>query len=115
MPVSFIIGILVLYIFGFGINAMTLGGIAIAIGEVVDDGIITVENVVRRLRLNRSSTKPFPTIKIVFDAVCEIRNSVVYATLIISLVFLPIFFFQVFPNEFSAPWRSLILPLYSVL
>lgn len=103
MPISFIIGILVLYVFGFGINAMTLGGIAIAIGEVVDDGIITVENVVRRLRLNRLSTTPLPTIKIVFDAVCEIRNSVVYATLIISLVFLPIFFLSGVAERIFSP------------
>lgn len=92
MPISFVVGILVLDFFGFGINAMTLGGIAIAIGEVVDDGIITVENVLRRLRLNRLLENPAPAMEVVFDAVLEIRKSVVYATLIISLVFLPIFF-----------------------
>lgn len=92
MPLSFIVGIIILHLFGFGINSMTLGGIAIAIGEVVDDGIITVENVVHRLRLNRLSTVPKPSIKVIYDAVLEIRNSVVYATLIICLVFLPIFF-----------------------
>ncbi len=103
MPVSFIVGILVLHYFGFGINSMTLGGMAIAIGEVVDDGIITVENVVHRLRLNRMSDKPLPAIEIVFDAVLEIRSSVVYATIIISLVFLPIFFLSGIPERIFSP------------
>lgn len=103
MPISFVVGILVLYFFGFGINSMTLGGIAIAIGEVVDDGIITVENVLRRLRLNRLSVTPLPAIEIVFDSVLEIRNSVIYATLIISLVFLPIFFLAGVPERIFSP------------
>ncbi len=94
MPVSFMTGILVMHAMGIGINAMTLGGLAIAIGEVVDNGIITVENVVRRLRLNRIIMKPLPTIEIVFDSVQEILNSVVYATLIVILIFVPIFFLQ---------------------
>ncbi|HHJ0464969.1 TPA: efflux RND transporter permease subunit [Legionella pneumophila] len=103
MPISFIVGILVLYYFGFGINSMTLGGMAIAIGEVVDDGIITVENVVHRLRLNRLTEKPLPAIEIVFDAVLEIRSSVVYATIIISLVFLPIFFLSGIAERIFSP------------
>ncbi|MCE0722755.1 efflux RND transporter permease subunit [Legionella resiliens] len=103
MPVSFIVGILVLHYFGFGINSMTLGGMAIAIGEVVDDGIITVENVVHRLRLNRLAKKPLPAIEIVFDAVLEIRSSVIYATIIISLVFLPIFFLSGIPERIFSP------------
>ncbi|MDI9819579.1 MULTISPECIES: efflux RND transporter permease subunit [unclassified Legionella] len=103
MPVSFIIGILVLYLFGLGINAMTLGGLAIAIGEVVDDGIITVENVVRRLRLNRLAATPLPALEIVFDAVLEIRNSVIYATIIVSLVFLPIFFLSDIAERIFSP------------
>ncbi|HGC5859507.1 TPA: efflux RND transporter permease subunit, partial [Legionella pneumophila] len=103
MPVSFIVGILVLHYFGFGINSMTLGGMAIAIGEVVDDGIITVENVVHRLRLNRLAENPLPAIEIVFDAVLEIRSSVVYATIIISLVFLPIFFLSGIPERIFSP------------
>lgn len=91
MPASFVGGILVMYLLGVGINAMTLGGLAIAIGEVVDNGIITVENVVRRLRLNRNAAKPSPAPGVVFDAVQEILNSVVYATLIVSMIFVPIF------------------------
>lgn len=91
MPVSFVGGIIVMHLLGIGINAMTLGGLAIAIGEVVDNGIITVENVVRRLRLNRNAVKPIPAMEVVFDAVQEILNSVVYATLIVSMIFVPIF------------------------
>ena len=92
MPISFVGGILVMHGLGVGINSMTLGGLAIAIGEVVDNGIITVENVVRRLRINRASTQPLGTLQVVFDAVREITNSVVYATAIIVLIFIPIFF-----------------------
>ena len=91
MPASFIGGIIVMHFLGIGINAMTLGGLAIAIGEVVDNGIITVENVVRRLRLNRNTATPMPSMEVVFDAVQEILNSVVYATLIVSMIFVPIF------------------------
>ena len=94
MPASFVGGILVMHAFGVGINSMTLGGMAIAIGEVVDNGIITVENVVRRLRLNRASVAPLPALALVFESVREILNSVVYATAIIALIFLPIFFLQ---------------------
>lgn len=103
MPISFVIGILVLYLFGFGINAMTLGGIAIAIGEVVDDGIITVENVVKRLRLNRLSPHPQSSLAVIFTAVLEIRNSVIYATMIVSLVFLPIFFLSGVTERIFSP------------
>lgn len=103
MPVSFVIGILVLHYFSIGINSMTLGGMAIAIGEVVDDGIITVENVVHRLRINRQQKSPLSSIEIVFDAVLEIRSSVVYATLIISLVFLPIFFLSGIAERIFSP------------
>jgi Cu/Ag efflux pump CusA len=103
MPVSFLVGILVMHAFGLGINSMTLGGLAIAIGEVVDNGIISVENVVRRLRLNRNTIKPLPTLEVVFDSVQEILNSVVYATLIIILVFLPIFFLSGMAQRIFSP------------
>ena len=103
MPASFVGGILVMHALGIGINAMTLGGLAIAIGEVVDDAIITVENVVRRLRLNRNAAIPLPPIEVVFDAVQEIRNSVVYATLIIVMIFLPIFFLQGLAGRIFSP------------
>ncbi|MFA5172112.1 MAG: efflux RND transporter permease subunit [Sulfuriferula sp.] len=103
MPASFVGGILVMHAFGIGINSMTLGGLAIAIGEVVDNGIITVENVVRRLRLNRNVARPLPSIEVVFDAVQEILNSVVYATLIVIMIFLPIFFLQELAGRIFSP------------
>ncbi|MBZ0093663.1 MAG: CusA/CzcA family heavy metal efflux RND transporter [Sulfuricellaceae bacterium] len=103
MPASFAGGILAMHALGIGINAMTLGGLAIAIGEVVDDAIITVENVVRRLRLNRNAASPLPPIEVVFDAVQEVRNSVVYATLIVIMIFLPIFFLQDLAGRIFSP------------
>ena len=103
MPVSFVAGLLVMRALGVGINAMTLGGLAIAIGEVVDNGIITVENVVRRLRLNREAASPRPAMAVVLDAVREITNSVVYATVIIVLIFLPIFFLQDLAGRIFSP------------
>ena len=103
MPVSFVAGLLVMRALGVGINAMTLGGLAIAIGEVVDNGIITVENVVRRLRLNRAADAPRPAMAVVLDAVREITNSVVYATAIIVLIFVPIFFLQDLAGRIFSP------------
>ena len=103
MPASFVGGILTMHAFGIGINSMTLGGLAIAIGEVVDNGIITVENVVRRLRLNRNALRPAPAIEVVFDSVQEILNSVIYATLIVILIFIPIFFLQNLAGRIFSP------------
>ena len=91
MPLSLLLGILILKAFGVGINSMTLGGLAIAIGAVVDDAIIYVENIFRRLRENRQEENPRPAIEVVFHASREIRDSVVYATWIILVVFGPIF------------------------
>lgn len=93
MPLSLLMGILILKAFGVGINSMTLGGLAVAIGAVVDDAIIDVENIFRRLRENRQEPKPEPPLKVIFNASREIRIPIVYATLIILVVFGPIFFF----------------------
>lgn len=103
IPVSFVIGLLVLHYFGIGINTMTLGGMAIAIGEVVDDGIITVENVVHNLRVNREMLHPKPTMTVLLDAILEIRASVVYATFIVCMVFLPIFFLTGIAGRIFSP------------
>src|SRR4051812_812651 len=93
MPLSLAAAVLVLRAFGATINTMTLGGMAIAIGALVDDAIIDVENVVRRLRENaaRPEADQRPDAEIVRDATLEIRTSIVFATVIIVLVFLPIF------------------------
>jgi CzcA family heavy metal efflux pump len=93
MPLSLAAAVLVLRAFGATINTMTLGGMAIAIGALVDDAIIDVENVVRRLRENaaRPPGQQQPAALVVRDATLEIRTSIVFATIIIVLVFLPIF------------------------
>jgi CzcA family heavy metal efflux pump len=91
MPISLLLGVLALTLYGVGINSMTLGGLAIAIGAVVDDAIIYVENIVRRLRENRARSSPVPALRVIFHASREIRDSVVYATWIILIVFVPIF------------------------
>jgi CzcA family heavy metal efflux pump len=93
MPLSLAAAVLVLRAFDATINTMTLGGMAIAIGALVDDAIVDVENVVRRLRENaaRPPDEQRPTADVVRDATLEIRTSIVFATIIIVLVFLPVF------------------------
>jgi CzcA family heavy metal efflux pump len=93
LPLSVLAAALVLRFGGFGINTMTLGGLAIALGALVDDAIIVVENVVRRLRENAgfASADQRPAREVVFDATREIQGSILFATLIIILVFLPLF------------------------
>jgi CzcA family heavy metal efflux pump len=93
MPLSLLMGILILKVFGIGINSMTLGGLAVAIGAVVDDAIIDVENIFRRLRENKQKENPDSPLRVIFNASREIRIPIVYATLIILVVFGPIFFF----------------------
>lgn len=103
MPASLLAGVMVLKWFGVSLNSMTIGGLAIAIGEVVDDAIIGVENVFRRLRLNRESPHPAPPLEVVFHATSEVRNSVVYATWIVGIVFLPIFFLSGLEGRIFTP------------
>ncbi len=103
MPTSLLAGVMVLKWFGVSLNSMTIGGLAIAIGEVVDDAIIDVENVFRRLRLNRESPNPEPIVDVVFKGSTEIRNSVVYATFIVAIVFLPIFFLSGLEGRIFTP------------
>jgi HME family heavy-metal exporter len=91
IPLSFIIVFLSFKAFGSSINTMTLGGLAVAIGELVDDAIVDIENVFRRLKENRQLANPKPTLEVIYKASLEIRSSIVYATVIVALVFLPLF------------------------
>jgi CzcA family heavy metal efflux pump len=93
LPLSLVAAMIAMDRFGLTLNSMSLGGLAIAIGELVDDAIIDVENVVRRLRENatRPETERLPVLEVVYRASTEIRHSVVFATVIVALVFLPLF------------------------
>ena len=94
IPLSLLAAVIGLRLAGLSINSMTLGGLAIAIGALVDDAIIDVENILRRLRENarRPQTDRRPVLDVVYQASKEIRGSIVFATLIVGLVFLPLFF-----------------------
>jgi CzcA family heavy metal efflux pump len=98
MPLSFAVTILTFKAFGVSVNSMTLGGLAVAIGMVVDDAIVDVENVWRRLRERRTGFQPVPnelktrsTLDIIATASSEVRNSILYATVLVILVFMPLF------------------------
>ncbi len=91
IPTSILITVLVFSALGLTINTMTLGGLAIAIGELVDDAVVDVENILRRLRENRESLAPRPTLEVIAAASQEVRSGIVYATMVIVLVFVPLF------------------------
>lgn len=90
MPLSFAITLLTFKWFGLSVNSMTLGGLAVAIGMVVDDAIVDVENVFRRLKENASLPDPEPKLEVIAKASGEVRNSILYATILIVLVFVPL-------------------------
>ncbi len=103
IPLSFVITFLIFQAFGVSINTMTLGGLAVAIGELVDDAIVGVENVFRRLRENRQLDKPRSSLTVVFEASLEIRSSIIYATFIVALVFIPLFLLTGVEGKLLAP------------
>ena len=103
IPLSIATTLIVFWMFGFSINTMTLGGLAVAIGELVDDAIVDVENVFRRLKENRALRQPRNPLLVVFQASTEIRNSIVFGTMIVILVFLPVFALSGMPGRLFAP------------
>ncbi len=103
IPISVLMTVVVFQAFGLTINTMTLGGLTIAIGELVDDAVVGVENVLRRLRENRAASEPRPVIAVIASASQEVRSGIIYATLIIVLVFVPLFALSGLEGRFFAP------------
>ena len=103
IPLSLLTAIVLLSYFKIGLNIMVLGGLAIALGEVVDDAIIDTENIFRRLKENRQLAKPLPVYQVVFNASIEVRSSVVYATIIVALVFMPLLTLSGVAGKLFAP------------
>jgi nickel/cobalt tolerance cation efflux system protein len=117
IPLSLLSAVLLIKLCGGSINTMTLGGLAIAVGEVVDDAIVDVENVYRRLRENKLRGNPKSTLRVIVDACKEVRSAVVYATFIVALVFLPVFFLSGTDGKIFSPlgYSYVIATLSSLL
>ena len=103
IPLSLLAAGLLLHYRGGTLDTMALAGLVIALGEVVDDAIIDVENIVRRLRLNRALQHPQPAIKVVLDASMEVRSAVLYGSVIVVLVFVPVFMLDGLAGAFFRP------------
>jgi HME family heavy-metal exporter len=109
IPLSLVITTLVFRVIGFltgsalSINVMTLGGIAVAMGELVDDAIVDVENIFRRLKENNALAEPRPAIQVVYEASKEIRSAIVFGTAVVILVFLPLFALSGVEGRLFAP------------
>lgn len=117
IPLSLLSAVLLIKAFGGSVNTMTLGGLAIAVGEVVDDAIVDVENVYRRLRENKLRGNPKSSLRVIVEACKEVRSAVVYATFIVALVFLPVFFLSGTEGKIFSPlgYSYVIATLSSLL
>jgi CzcA family heavy metal efflux pump len=103
IPLSLLAAVIALDKMGLSLNTMTLGGLSIGIGEVVDDAVIDVENIYRRLRESRMSPNPRPTFQVVLDASVEVRSAVVYATFAVILVFFPVLYMSGLAGRIFGP------------
>ncbi len=103
IPLSLLAAVVVLDRFGVTLNTMTLGGLAAVLGVVVDDAIITVENILRRLRENLTLAPPRPLAGVVLNATLEVRNSVVHATFVVAMVFVPVLTMTGLQGKFFGP------------
>ena len=103
IPLSLAVTAMVFRLLDQSINVMTLGGLAIAIGELVDDAVVDVENILRRLKENRSLPQPRPALEVVRHASVEVRSGIVYATAIVVLVFVPLFALPGIEGRLFAP------------
>src|SRR5262249_16562405 len=103
IPLSLLGAVALLWAFGVSLNTLTLGGLAIAVGEVVDRAIIDVENIFRRLKENARLPHPKSAAEVVLSASLEVRSAVVYATFVVVLVFVPVFFMSGLQGRLFAP------------
>jgi len=117
IPLSLLAAAITLERLGLSLNTMTLGGLAIAIGQVVDDAVIDVENILRRLRENRRLENPRPVFQVVLDAAIEVRSPVVYATFAVALVFIPVLTLSGLAGRLFAPLgiAFIVATLFSLL
>jgi CzcA family heavy metal efflux pump len=106
IPVSLLSAILIIVKLGHSVNTMVIAGLAIALGAVVDDAIVDVENITRRLRLNAALSEPLPMAEVVLKASLEVRSSIVYATAIVIVAITPVFFLEGVAGAFFAPLAS---------
>ncbi len=103
IPLSIVITGLVFYLFGLSINVMTLGGLAVAMGELVDDAIVDIENVYRRLKENAAAPRKRSILRVVYEASLEVRSSIVFGTILVILVFIPLFALSGVEGRLFAP------------
>jgi HME family heavy-metal exporter len=103
IPLSIVVALIVFQALGLTINTMTLGGLAIAIGELVDDAVVDVENILRRLSDNRARAHPRPVLEVIASASGEVRSGILYATIVIVLAFVPLFAMSGLEGRLFAP------------
>jgi HME family heavy-metal exporter len=103
IPISILVTVILFHVLGVTINTMTLGGLAITVGELVDDAVVDVENVFRRLRENRLKARPEPVLRVIARASQEVRSGIIYATAIVVLVFVPLFALSGIEGRLFAP------------